>query len=75
MSNFLALSFRDFGKGLLLALAVAIVGAVDQLLKEKGFNLSMTDLAEIGSLALKTLIAYVAVAFGSNNKGQFGRSD
>jgi hypothetical protein len=74
-SHFLSVNWKDFGKGLLLALAVAIVGAVSQMLNEKGFNLSMADLAALGSLAVKVLIGYIAVAFGSNNEGKFGRAD
>lgn len=74
-SKLFSLNWTDFGKGALLAIAIAVIGAINQLLKDKGFDISVADLQIVGGLAIKAFIAYIAITFGSNSKGKFGKAE
>lgn len=75
MSNFLALNWKDFGKGLILAVLTAVLGLVYTLLKDKGFDLSNADFQEILKVAIIAFLGYITKNFLSNNEGQLGRAD
>lgn len=74
-SSFLKLNWSDFGKGLLLAVFVAILGFVQQLLKEKGLDITGEDLKSILTMAIDTAIAYLVKNLFTNSEGQFGRAE
>lgn len=75
MSKFLTLNWADFGKGLLLAVLSAVLTLIVSLLKEKGFDLTSTDLNAILQIAVTTLVAYLGKNLFTNSEGQFGKAE
>lgn len=75
MSKFLTLNWADFGKGLLLAVLSAVLTLIVSLLKEKGFDLTSTDLSAILQIAVTTLVAYLGKNLFTNSEGQFGKAE
>lgn len=70
-SSLLHLNFRDLGKGLVLAVLVAVLEVGLQLLKDKGFDLSAQDLAAVLDLSLKVAGAYLLKNLLSDKEGKF----
>ena len=71
-SIFLKWNLKDFGKGLLLAIITAIIGTLYQLLKDKGFDLSIADMQTVLQIAVTTFIGYLAKNLATNSEGKFG---
>ncbi len=54
------LNLRDFGKGLLVAVLVVVLGSIQQLIKDKGFDITGAEWIALGDVALKATLAYLA---------------
>ena len=70
-SGFLKLNSKDFVKGLVLAILVALFQLGSKLLEEKGLALSGADLKVALDLAVKVSGAYLVKNLFSNEDGKF----
>ena len=71
MSKFLNLNTRDFVKGLLVAVLVAVFQLSATLLQNKGLSLTWNDLTPILDIALKSGSAYLLKNLLTNESGKF----
>ena len=60
---------KDWGKGLLLAVLVALAGALQQMLQTQGFDFQTWDLALIGNAMLLAFTGYIGKNFISDSNG------
>lgn len=68
------LNYKDFVKGLALAVIAVVLGAVQQGLYAHGFDFASYDWSGIIKLAVEAGISYLLKNYFSNEKGQvFGR--
>ena len=74
-SVFLKLNLSDFGKGVALAVIVAVLGALHQILQAKGFDLSIVDFQAILKVAVTAFIGYLAKNFVTNSEGTLGKAE
>ena len=72
MKGLFSLGFKDFAKGLIIAVLGAIVGLVSASIEAGSLNF---DWALIGKTALLTTLAYLTKNFLTNNKDQFLTKD
>ena len=70
-SKFLTLNWRDAGKGLVIAVLVAVLQIFTTLLQNKGFSITWADLGPVLDIALKAGGAYVVKNFFSTADGKF----
>jgi len=66
-SNFLRIDFRDVSKGLVVAVLVVVLGAIQQALGEHGLDFAAYDWAGITDIAWKAAVAYLGKNFLSDN--------
>jgi hypothetical protein len=69
-SEFLAINWRDFFKGLILAVITAVITTVYELL-QTGTLFQSESLKQIGLVALGAFLAYIIKNFFDNSKGEF----
>lgn len=73
-STLFTLNYKDFAKGLALAVIAVVLGAIQQALSAHGFDFASYDWIGIFKLALEAGIAYLIKNYFSNEQGQvFGR--
>ena len=63
MSAFLRLNAKDFVKGLVVAVAVVVLGALQQALTTHGVDFAAYDWAGILDVAWKAAVAYLGKNF------------
>ena len=74
-SKFLTLSPKDLGKGVIIAILVAVLGFIQQLIKDKGLDITGADLGQIGEVAVLAFIAYLSKNLLSNSEDKFGKAE
>lgn len=73
-SVLLSLNYKDFSKGAVLAVIVAVLGALQQAVTAHGFDLAAYDWGTIFDLAFTTFFAYLAKNWMSDQDGKvFGK--
>lgn len=75
MSPFGKLDQKDFIKSLVVAVLVAVLAFVQNILENKGLDLNLQDLQQVGQVALTALVGYLAKNLLSNSKDQFGKKE
>ena len=70
-STLFHLNINDFEKGLIVAVLVAILGAIQQALIGHGFDFSQYDWGGILNLALIAATGYLSKNLMTNSYGQF----
>lgn len=70
-SGFLKLNFKDLGKGLSVAVIVALLGALQQAVSGHGFDFASFDWAGIMKAVELAFTGYVAKNLFSNEQGKF----
>ena len=70
MSNLFRLDSKDWIKGLVVAVLVAIVGAVQQMLQGHGLDFALYDWAGIMDIALKAGAGYLMKNFLTDDTGK-----
>jgi len=74
MSGFLRLNLGDLSKGLVVAVLVVVLGAIQQALSAHGLDFATYDWAAILDVAWKAAVAYLGKNLLSNDEGKvFGR--
>ena len=71
-SGFLNLNWKDFGKGLLLAVLTAVLGAIYTTLQAGSFSF---DWKQIGTLAATSFMAYIMKNLFTNSNGEVMKSE
>lgn len=61
----------DWSKSLVLAVIVAVLNGLLQLLNAKGLDLTMVDWKELGTVALTALVGYLVKNVASDGNGRF----
>lgn len=75
MSKPFSLNAADFGKGVLLAVLIAVIGGIQQMLTGHGFDFGSWDWAMIANLGGSAFVAYLAKNFVSDAQGKpFGKA-
>lgn len=73
-SQLFSLNYKDFVKGLAVAIIAVVLGAVQQGLTAHGFDFASYDWGGIIKLSVQTGLAYIIKNYFSNETGQvFGR--
>lgn len=73
-SAFFHLNLSDLSKGLVVAVLVAVLGAIQQLLSGHGFDFASYDWASVIDVAWKAGVAYLGKNLVSDKSGKvFGR--
>lgn len=73
-STLFTLNYKDFAKGLALAVIAVVLGAVQQGLSAHGFDFASYDWSGIIKLAVEAGLSYLIKNYFSNQNGQvFGR--
>lgn len=70
MSQFLSLNKSDYVKGLVVAVLVTVIGAIQQALTAHGLDLSSYDWTGIGKMAVECAIAYLMKNLMSTSDGK-----
>lgn len=70
MSNFLRLNLRDVSKGLVVAVIVVVLGALQQAFQTNGLDISAFDWAGILDIAWKAGLAYLGKNLVSDGDGR-----
>jgi len=65
-----SLNAADFAKGVALAVIVAALGGLQQLVTAHGFDFASYDWGFIANLAISAFIGYLGKNFISNEQGQ-----
>ena len=68
-SKIFSINIRDVGKALLIAVASAVLQFVYQLLKDKGFDLTIADFYQVLNVAVMAALAYLSKNFLTNSDG------
>lgn len=70
MSNLFKLNTQDFIKGLALAVITAVLSLLVEILKQKGFDLTIADWQQILQQVIIVVLAYLSknLATDSDNK-------
>lgn len=71
-SKFLKINMRDLAKGLALAVIVAILQVLLNLLQQKGLALTWNDLQPIIELSIKNGSAYLLKNLFTDSEGKLG---
>lgn len=69
-SNFLRLNLKDVVRGLVVAVLVVVLGAVQQALQDKGLDFASYDWPAIFDVAWKAAVAYLGKNFLSTPDGK-----
>ncbi len=69
-SNFFRLDWKDFGRGLSLAVLTVVVGAIHQALTAHGYDFASYDWGGILDLAWKTASLYLGKNLLSTENGK-----
>lgn len=64
-----ALDWKDLGKGLFLALTVALVGGIQQMLSSHGFDFASYDWGYVVNLVFVAFTGYMTKQFVSDTQG------
>ena len=59
LSKLWRLNGKDFIKGLVVAVLVAVLAVIQNLLKEKGLDLTAVDWQSVGNVAVTAAVAYL----------------
>lgn len=70
MSKLFKLNLKDFGKGLVVAVIAALLGALQQALETQGLNLASFDWAEILNVVEAAFLAYITKNLLSDSEGK-----
>jgi len=71
MSNLFRLSWRDVGKGLIVAITTAIILFLYDLATKAGLHYDLALLRQLGDVSVLAGLAYLVKNFLSNNEGKF----
>lgn len=70
-----SINVRDVGKGVLLAVLVAVLGGVQQALAGHGFDFTSWNWGQITDLAATAFVGYLGKQFVSDSQGTpFGKA-
>lgn len=73
-SKLFTLNYKDFAKGLALAVIAVVIGALQQALTAHGFDFASYDWSGIIKLSIEAGLSYLIKNYFSNEQGQvFGR--
>lgn len=73
-SEIFKLNYKDFVKGLALAVIAVVIGALQQGLTAHGFDFASYDWSGILKLSVEAGLSYLVKNYFSNEQGQvFGR--
>lgn len=70
MSNLYSLASIDWTKGLVVAVIVVVLGALQQAFQSHGLDVASFDWASILDVAVKAGVAYLAKNFLTDKKGR-----
>ena len=70
MSGFLKLNLKDVSKGLVVAVLVVVLGALQQALTSHGLDVALYDWNAILDVAWKAAIAYLGKNLLSDSEGK-----
>lgn len=70
-SALLKINVRDIAKGAILAVLVAVLGALQQAVSAHGFDVAAYNWGFILDLAVNSFLAYLAKNLLSDENGQF----
>lgn len=70
MSSLFKINGRDFAKGLVVAVIVAILQVVLDLMQQKGLDMSLVDWKGVADIALKAASAYILKNLISDDQGR-----
>ncbi len=70
-SSFLSLNLRDVSNAIVLAVVVAVLGALQQFLTKYGLHFSLYDWGMITELAVTAGIGAFVKALGTTQEGKF----
>ena len=74
MSGFLKLNFSDISKGLVVAVAIVVLGGLQQMVTAHGFDFASYDWSSLFDLAWKAFVAYLSKNLLTDENGKvFGK--
>lgn len=71
MSELFTLKVKDWSKGLVVAVAVALLGTLQQMITGHGFDFASYDWGMITNAVGLAFTAYIAKQFGTDDNGKF----
>lgn len=66
------LNSRDFLKGFVVAVTVAVLSALQAVLNKRGLDLTVADLQNLGSVAVTAMVAYLLKNLASDENDKIG---
>jgi hypothetical protein len=66
------LNSRDFVKGAIVAVAVALLSTLQSVLNKKGLDLTMADLQNLATVSVTAMVGYLLKNLASDEEDKIG---